>query len=240
MSPLAAPPASYSGTPCRRVVSAGRILTRIHSIDFGPTQFNPNFVSDESEGLGSRFDSTPDDPYPFLYAAAGDGTAVSEALLRYGERDDTGARILPRALIGEKMISWIEPQRDLELVDLSTGPCLGAIGADSALTTSTEEQYNMTRRWSAWIRQKTEDDPHSAQGLIWRSLREPAGYAFVFFEDRCPPEPFKIRTVGMPLPAAGRRIDHGEGRDFLEKTLKDYNAALAPAPSDASFQYDVP
>ncbi len=63
-------------------LSAGRILTRIHSIDFGPTQFNPNFVSDESEDLGSRFDSTPDDPYSFLYAAEGDGTAVSAATAR--------------------------------------------------------------------------------------------------------------------------------------------------------------
>ena len=214
-------------------------MARIHRTGYAPTQFNPNSFSEHSESFGGRFDSTPDDPYPFLYAAADEGTAVSEALLRYAERGDTGTRILHRGLISDQKISWIETQHDLELVDLSTGECLGAVGADSRLTTATEEEYHMTRKWSAWIREQTRDASERAQGLIWRSLREPAGYAYVFYKDRCPDDAFKTRTVGLPIPAAERRLDQGKGRDFLEEILKSYNVALSP-PSDATFRYGNP
>ena len=130
--------------------------------------------------------------------------------------------------------------RDLELVDLSTGQCLGAIGADSRLTTVTEEEYHMTRQWSAWIREQTRDAPERAQGLIWRSLREPAGYAYVFYGDRCPPDTFDTPAVGLPVPAEDRRLAHGESRSFLESVLESYDVALSPSPSDATFRYGIP
>ncbi|MXY10420.1 MAG: RES family NAD+ phosphorylase [Acidimicrobiaceae bacterium] len=239
MPPLGPPPARYAGKPHVRPLSASTVVARIHSTRFGPTQFNPRYFSADREGLGGRFDSTSDDPYSFLYAAEDAGTAVSEALLRYLEPDDSGTRMLPRSLVADKMISWIETQHDLELVDLSTGGGLGAIGADHRLTTATEREYHMTRRWSAWIRRQTKHVPHIAQGLIWQSLREPAGYACVFFEDRCPRDAFKICTVGLPIPAAERKLDHGAGRDFLEEILKSYNVALSPSPSHATARYGL-
>ena len=51
----------------------------VHQQRFPADGFNPN-GADEHFG-GGRFDSTPSDPYPFLYAASTDTTALAEVFL---------------------------------------------------------------------------------------------------------------------------------------------------------------
>ena len=66
------------------------MLTRIHDAAFSVGAFNPTVAQDALEG--GRFDSTPNDPYAYLYAAGGDSTAVAEALLRELPIDDRGGK----------------------------------------------------------------------------------------------------------------------------------------------------
>ena len=80
MPPSQPPPTQYEGTPSLFRLPAGTVLTRLHSAQFGVTDFNPTVAQDAIQG--GRFDGTPEDEYTFLYAASDDATAVAEALLR--------------------------------------------------------------------------------------------------------------------------------------------------------------
>ena len=220
MPPFQAPPTLYDGAPRRFFLPAGTTLTRIHSAAFGAVEFNPTVA--RSDLRGGRFDSTPGDDYAFLYAADNDPTAVSEVLLRDLPIDDYGARLLPRVRLSELRIGWFSTTLELELVDLRSGVDLAAVGQDSWLTTASAADYAMTRRWSSAIRRWAP----SASGLTWRSLREPDGFAFIFFSDRCPDGCFKEVTDGLPIPAADRDLDAGAGRLYVEELLASYRVAL--------------
>ena len=74
------PPDHCSGEPRESVLPTGLTISRVHSSEFAATSFNPRLA--KSPFKGGRFDGTPDDPYPFLYAAEEDDAAVAEALLR--------------------------------------------------------------------------------------------------------------------------------------------------------------
>ena len=169
MPPNQAPPPRYDGTPRRFVLQRGTRLTRIHSAQFAVTKFNPTVA--RSELQGGRFDATPDDEYPYLYAAEDDATAVSEALLRDLLIDERGARLLPRVALSGRRIGWLRATVDLELVNLRSGEGLAAIGQDTWLTTAPAAEYGMTRRWASGIRRWAP----WAGGLTWRSHREPEG-----------------------------------------------------------------
>ena len=80
----------------------------------------------------------------------------------------------------------------------------------------------MTRRWSSAIRKWAP----SASGLTWRSLREPDGFAYIFFSDRCPVGCFEEVTDGLPVPTGDRDLDAGAGRLYLEEILASYRVAL--------------
>ncbi len=220
MPPYQAPPSRYEGVPRRFFLPAGTRLTRIHSAAFGVVEFNPTVA--RSDLRGGRFDSTPGDDYEFLYAADHDPTAVSEVLLRDLPIDDYGARLLPRVRLSELRIGWFSTTLELELVSLRSGVDLAALGQDSWLTTASAADYAMTRRWSSAIRKWAP----SASGLTWRSLREPDGFAYIFFSDRCPVGCFEEVTDGLPLPTGDRNLDAGAGRLYVEEILASYRVAL--------------
>lgn len=220
MSPNQAPPARYAGTPRRLLLPAGTTLTRVHSAAFRVTEFNPTLAL--CDGLGGRFDATPADPYAFLYAAADDATAVSETLLRDLPIDERGARLLPRAGLAKLRISWLRPTLNLELVSLRSGIDLAAVGQDPWLTIAPAAEYAMTRRWSSAVRTWA---PWAA-GLTWRSHREPEGFVYVFFGDRCPDGCFEEVTNGLPVPPDERNLNAGAGRLYIEGILASYRVAL--------------
>ena len=220
MSPNQAPPSQFEGAPEHLILAAGTRLTRVHSSRFGVTDFNPNVA--ESGMAGGRFDATTTDPYAFLYAAGDDSTAVSEAILRDLPIDERGACLLPRARLTDLRISWMATTIDLELVSLRSGRDLAAVGQDTWLTVAPAADYNMTRRWAKAIRSWA---PWAA-GLTWRSLREPEGFAFTFFADRCPDRPFVELTHGLPIPPGEQNLATGAARIYLEHLLIPYRVAL--------------
>ncbi len=220
MSPNQPPPPRYAGRPARFLLPAGTTLTRVHSTAFGVTQFNPTLALDDLRG--GRFDATPEDEYAFLYAAEDDATAVSEALLRDLPGDEYGARLLPQARLSYVSISWLRTTADLGLVSLRSGRDLAAVGQDAWLTASPAAEYLMTRRWASAIRGWAP----WACGLTWRSYREPEGFAYVFFDDRCPAGCFEEVTDGLPVPPGDQRFHVGAARLYVEGILASYRVAL--------------
>ncbi len=199
------------------------MLTRIHSTSFGVTAFNPTVA--QSDLRGGRFDAVPGDHYPFLYAADRDATAVSEALLRDLPIDERGARLLPRVRLSHVSIGWLRTTLDVELVGLRSGAELAAVGQDSWLTSSSAADYANTRRWASAIRLWAP----WARGLTWRSHREPEGFAYVFFGDRCPAGCFEEVTGGLPVPLRDRSLGTGAARLYVEEILASYRVAIVSA-----------
>jgi len=65
---------------------------------------------------------------------------------------DTKPRILGRARIKKKCLSWIRSTRDLVLVRLIDGEDLAQVDQDIWLVTSESSQYSDTRVWAQAIR----------------------------------------------------------------------------------------
>ena len=143
-------------------------------------------------------------------------------LLRDLSADEYGARLLPQARLSQASIGWLRVTVDLELVSLRSGPDLAAVGQDAWLTASPAAEYAMTRRWASAIRGWTP----RACGLTWRSHREPEGFAFVFFADRCPDGCFEEVTDGLPVPPGDQSLHAGAARLYLEGLLASYHVAL--------------
>lgn len=213
------PPEAYDGDPRRFTLRAGTRLTRIHDRRFSATGFNPT-LADRHWG-GGRFDATEDDAYGFLYAAEGARCAVAEALLRDLPSTAAGAQILPRQALAGRQISWIRPARDLELVNLLSGRDLAAVGQDSWLTKCDARDYGFTRRWGHRIRSWAP----WAQGLVWRSRREEASLAYVFFEDRASTVFEEVLDPVLRSPE-NNRLDREPGLSYLRQILAEYNVTV--------------
>ena len=137
--------------------------------------------------------------------------------------DDYGVRLLPRVRLSQLSISWLRTTLDLELVSLRSGRDLAAVGQDTWLTASPATEYAMTRRWASAIRGWAP----WACGLTWRSHREPEGFAYVFFADRCAEEAsFEEVTDGPLVPPADRSLDGGAAQLYVERILASYRVAL--------------
>ncbi len=196
------------------------MLTRLHSAEFEVTDFNPTVAEDAIQG--GRFDGTPEDEYTFLYAASDDATAVSEALLRDIQSDDRGVRALLTTRLHGLRIGWLRTSHELQLVSLRSGADLAAVGQDPWLTTASADQYEMTRRWATAIRGWAP----WGQGLTWRSRREPEGFAFVLFGDRCREGSLEEAADGLPLRLGERNLAPGSGRIYIEELLARYRVVL--------------
>ena len=200
----------------------GTTLTRIHISPFGAAEFNPTVM--KNPFAGGRFDSTPGDEYAYLYAADSDTTAISETLFRDLPTDAHGSRVLPESQLTDLRIAWLQTTCGLPLVTLRSGKDLAAVGQDTWLTTAPSSQFPSTRFWASAIRGWAP----WACGLTWRSNREPDGFAYVFFKDRCPDGCFQEVQEGPPLPPQDRNLDSEAARRYLKKILSSYHIALMP------------
>lgn len=229
MAPNQPPPLRFTGEPRRLEIPPGTTLVRVHSAEFAANAFNPSAAPTGRAGRfkGGRFDATGSDPFPYLYAANDGPTAVSEALLRDLPMNEHGVRILQRARLAEHRISWLTTEAELSLVALRSGQDLAAIGQDSWLTTTPRPGYPMTRQWCSAMRRWAP----RAQGFTWRSLREPDGFADIFFGDcfgdRRPEDCFSVVTAGMPVLPAANHLDSGAGLVYVENVLDAYRTVLA-------------
>lgn len=220
--PNVAPPAHYDGTPVTWTLLGGAPLSRLHNVAWDVCVFNPTLA--DRHWSGGRFDATKDDQYAYLYAGSTDEVAVSEALLRDVPFDDTGARLLPSVSLASRRLGWLKPRLDLDLVSLRSATDLAAVSQDAWLVHAPSRDYGFTRRWGHQIRTWA---PWAA-GFVWYSRREPDGLAFVFFEDRCPPDAFEEITAGTPVPPADSRLDGGEGNVYVRRLLERYRVTVAP------------
>ena len=203
----------------------GTVLVRIHDRAFAADAFNPTLAPSGPGGRlrGGRFDATARDAFPFLYAADDTATAFSEALLRDLPADPRGARILSAAQLANRQVSRLSTQMPLPLVTLRSGRDLAAIGQDTWLTTASRPDYPLTRQWCSAIRRWAP----WAQGLTWRSNREPDGFAYILFGDRCPPRCLAPAPPGTQPLATAQPLDAAAGLHHLEDLLDAYRIVLA-------------
>lgn len=213
------PPTAYDGRPNRCVLKAGARLTRVHDACFGATSFNPT-LADPHWG-GGRFDATGDDSHGFLYAGGDDLCAIAEALLRDLPLTMSGSLLLPLKALQGRKLSWIAPSADLVLVRLLSGRDLAAVSQDSWLTKCEAREYAFTRRWGHEIRKWAP----WAQGFVWRSRREEASQAYVFFGDRCG-EGFEEVLDPVFAPPDANHLDREPCLTYVLSLLAEYNVTV--------------
>jgi len=218
--PSQPPPKHYVGSPRRHTLSAGIVLSRVHSVEFAAVDFNPTLAHHPLKG--GRFDATQADKYSYLYAASDDDAAVVEALLRDVASDERGARLLPAKAMERRRISWVRPTTDLELVSLRTGKDLAAVAQDTWLIQTTN--YGETRPWGHAIRAWAP----WAEGFAWTSRLEPQGTAYVLFGDRCPSGVLESVVGGTPIDVTDNYLDKGEGEAYVRRILAEYRVTLYP------------
>lgn len=216
--PRQPPPPDFTGTPPLTTLVAGTVLSRVHDASYPGTSFNP--VASHPLFGGGRFDATPTDPYTYLYAAESDDAAVAEALLRDVDANDRGSRFLPKKYWRGRALSRLILTEDLTLITLRTGKQLGAIGQDTWLTTCDSDDYPQTRAWAHWLRAEAP----GAQGIVWKSKREPAADALVLFGDRCAPG--LVSPAPGPLAPLACDFRTPVGFDWLRSTLSQYRVSI--------------
>jgi hypothetical protein len=224
--PFAQPPADLVLRPRRQSLPAGTLLWRVHRRTHPAGEFNAR-GSDTLWG-GGRFDGTTQCPYPYLYAAFAQATAVAETMLRSMPFVGRRPRILPRAAVQGRRLSALTLAADVDLLALTTTPALAGVGQDEWLVHAEPVFYAQTRDWAHWMRDRTP----WAQGLIWPSKRDLGQEAIILFGDRCAP------SLLSPAPAAGCDLDDEPGRVWLNALLADYRVHLNRPPPRQAGQAD--
>ncbi|MFI6768128.1 sigma-70 family RNA polymerase sigma factor [Streptomyces sp. NPDC050355] len=184
--PISPPPAL---TARRAELPADTWLYRVHRKRISSTAFNPRPAD---TFIGGRFDGTPEDPYPYLYAARTPEAAVAETLLRALPFNRDGLRLVPSAAVVDRQLTQVRTADPLLLIDLTTAESLAAAGATSELVFS--DDFVRARTWSSLLRQH---NPW-AQGLLWPSRSRHPDHLVVLFGDRCAPE-ILIEHTAWPL-----------------------------------------
>jgi hypothetical protein len=216
--PLARPPAAAKVSPRRATLRAGAGLWRVHSRCRPGTEFRQ--VAPDPHFGGNRFDSTPDDPFPYLYAATDGPTALLETLVRDVPFDNTGKRMIHRTAVRGRRLTLMTPTVDLALISLLTTADLASSCQDEWLTQTRPAEYPQTRRWSQWLRARTP----WAQGMIWLSCRNLGCQSLVLFGDRLPAG---VLTV---VPGAAVDLDDGAGAAWLNRQLEPYRVSVRLPP----------
>jgi hypothetical protein len=212
------PPEVLPGEPGRAVLRAGTPVYRVHSTHREPTTYNSR--PSHAFYYGGRFDSTPYDPYGYLYVGFGVGAAVCEVLLRSLPFESDGSpRLLPREAFERRSLSFLRLAADVDVVSLMSGRDLAAVAQDSWLVHTEGADYPQTRDWGHWIRRQTKP---WAQGFVWPSKREPADRVAILFDDRGD-APVLEATGADP-------IDFGteDGERWLNGVLAPYRTQAAP------------
>ncbi|MBO3750621.1 RES family NAD+ phosphorylase [Streptosporangiaceae bacterium NEAU-GS5] len=210
------PPRRFDGAPRPHTLEAGTTLWRVHSRAYGSAEFNP-MQAHEKFG-GNRFDSTASDPYPYYYASRLETTALVETLVRGVPFDDRGYRLIPRRAVKERCLTAIRTARPLHLISLLSGPDLAAAGQDERLIRADGgEVYTQTRAVAHWLRTTAS----WAEGMIWRSLRDPDQPTLILFGDRCP-DAFDAGS------ATRRDLSDTDGAKWLNAVLPPYRVAIRP------------
>ncbi|MGW3203806.1 RES family NAD+ phosphorylase [Streptomyces sp. NPDC001135] len=172
-------PSAFRFRPHWEVLPAGTQLWRMHSSRYAAEEFKPFVPGNRTYG---RFDATPEDPYPCLYAATDPETALAETLLRSVPYDpETSMRLVLWAQVRGNSLSVVRTRCELRLVSLCSGAALAAVCQDNRLLENEgPDHYRRTRRWAREIRAQAPE----AAGMVWGSKRNPSRRVLVLFGDR--------------------------------------------------------
>lgn len=214
--PNYAPPKAYTGTPAPYLLPAGTRVWRVHARAYPATAFNSH-RADMHFG-GSRFDATDDDPYPYLYVASRDTTALTETLVRGLPFGRGQKRILQRKAVSGRRLCALETMAELRLISLISSPDLAAVLQDEWLVQADPRDYAFTRRWAHWLHQQVP----WAQGLVWGSRRDLGELSIMLFGDRCPGQVIQIASQGC------RNLDDAAGAVTLNSLLAPYSVHIYP------------
>ncbi len=195
-------PDRLPGSPRRYVLPADTVLWRVHRSGRPVDEFQqPRLV----DGFGgNRFDGVGRDGHPFLYCSPEPGTAVAEHFLRDLDFSATATRILPRRAVLGRTVSAVRTTEDLDLLSLVTGPDLAAVGQDGGLISARGSEFDLTRRWAAWSRDKA----GWARGMVWQSSVDLPKPTVVLFGDACGPRVLKPDAeMAVPLDDVPTAVD---------------------------------
>ncbi|MEV7617520.1 sigma-70 family RNA polymerase sigma factor [Streptomyces sp. NPDC089799] len=187
MSLPASPPSTQQLQALGAELPADTPLYRVHRKRFSSTAFNPRPADTYT---GGRFDGTPEDPYPYLYAARTPEAAVADTLLKALPFDpDSGMRLVPLAAVVDRQLTQLRTAHPLLLIDLTTAESLHVAGVSSEILFS--DNFVRTRAWSAALRRH---NPW-AQGILWPSRYRRPHQLVMLFGDRCAPQVLKEHTA---------------------------------------------
>jgi RES domain len=211
-------------TPESVVWQPGTRLFRVHHRKYPATAFNPT-LCDPHFG-GSRFDSTENDRYAYLYAAPRVETALAETVLRDLPFESDGTvRVLPYKALTGRCVTEVELTTEVRLLSLLDEPARVAVRQDTWLVDAEAPEYPFTRRWGHWMRSQAP----WAQGLVWPSKRDGPRPAIVLFADRFG-DPQQPGEVLRRLPKPSTDLDDQAGVRWLEKTLERYDVEVGAPP----------
>jgi RES domain len=153
----------------KHLLRGGSVLYRIHTNPFNAIYYS---LDDDEQDRHSRFND-PQRKYGVMYAALDEQIALRETVSL------TDFRIVIVENLQKQCLSELSLLRDLILVDLS-GSGLARIGADSRLTTLTNEDYQIPQAWSRAFY----EHPDNVDGIYYRSRYDPSGLCVALFEGR--------------------------------------------------------
>jgi len=217
----------------RRTVPAGSLLWRVTREpegrrDAAPPTSTPMFwpgsraVGRARPRSAGRFDPCGQHEYSYTYVALDDLTALAETLLRDVVFDGL-RRCLPAAEARNRRLILLEAVRELSLISLVSLEDLAAARQDTWLVQADESDYALTRCWGHWLRECAAD----ADGLVWRSRRNPDGMAVLLFGDRCQGA---LRFSGLGY----RRLDTPDGLQWLNGRLSLVQTYIATEDVDVA------
>lgn len=209
------PPRSLCGEPRLLKMPVGTGLWRVHQSSVEPAEFSGTVA--ESPWVGGRFDGTPADPFPYLYAGYTAQTALCETLLR-GLEFMHGGRHLMRTNVKGRVLSGLFTTCELTLLSMVTSADLASLcQPDGWLVQAEGLDYAGTRDWAAWLRHRVGE----AQGLMWCSRWNMPKRAMILFGDRCPPECLISHAKPVPL-------DDQHGARLINHLLARYKVTISP------------
>jgi hypothetical protein len=231
--PVVSIPTHTIAVPRRRTVPAGSLLWRVtrepEALRDAPAPTSTPLFWPGSRAVGrarprsaGRFDPCRDHEYSYSYVALDDLTALAETLLRDVVFDGL-RRSLPAAEARNRRLILLEAVRELSLISLVSLEDLAAARQDTWLVQADESDYGLTRCWGHWLRECAAD----ADGLVWRSRRNPDGMAVLLFGDRCDGA---LRLSGLGY----RRLDTQDGLQWLNGRLSLVQTYIATEDVDGA------
>lgn len=189
------PSPGHSATLHFHTLTPDETLYRVY-LGADPAQFRITTGNNRFDPLSPPWAATK-----VLYGGSSKEVAISEAVLRWHDRVDDGAKIIlahsqiaGRHLVG---LRWNRSLRLLDFTGFGMKPLAELVSDRRAddIFLSDASQYGSTQQWAAWFRSQYPD----AAGFRWMSRQHNSSYCYVLFDDACHGFELTIAEAGEPL-----------------------------------------